>query len=38
MAKKERHCAFCGEKILWNEEFSIENGQEFPRGSAQMLG
>jgi hypothetical protein len=28
MAKEDRRCAFCGKKILWNEEFSMENGQE----------
>jgi hypothetical protein len=29
MAKEDRRCAFCGKEILWNEEFSMENGQEF---------
>jgi hypothetical protein len=35
MAKEDRLCAFCGTEIRWNEEFSMENGQEFhvaPRG------
>ena len=27
MAKEDRRCAFCGKEILWNEEFSMENGQ-----------
>ena len=29
MANEDRHCAFCGEKIVWNEEFSMENGKEY---------
>jgi hypothetical protein len=29
MAKEDRLCAFCGKEIVWNEEFSMENGQEF---------
>ena len=29
MAKEDRRCAFCQKEILWNEEFSMENGQEF---------
>ena len=35
MMKEDRRFAFCGKDILWNEEFSMENGQEFhvaPRG------
>jgi hypothetical protein len=27
MANEDRHCTFCGEKIVWNEEFSMENGE-----------
>jgi hypothetical protein len=29
MANEDRRCAFCGEKIVWNEEFSMENGKEY---------
>jgi hypothetical protein len=29
MVKEDRLCAFCGKEILWNDEFSMENGQEF---------
>ena len=29
MAAEDKECAFCGEKILWNEEFSLENGKAY---------
>ena len=29
MASEDRHCAFCGEKIVWNESFTMESGKEY---------
>jgi hypothetical protein len=29
MAKEDRQCALCGNKILWNEASSMENGKEY---------
>ena len=29
MANEDRRCAFCGEKVSWNEEFSMENGKVY---------
>jgi hypothetical protein len=29
MASEDRACALCGEKIPWNQPFSMENGKEY---------